>query len=144
MNGHVVKSYSLSKDSESKIAANFKAKEFACKDGSDTFFISPDLVYILQKVRDYFKTPVNINSGYRTDKYNSSIGGAKFSYHKYGMAADITVTGIPPSIVASFIEGIIPDMGGIGLYSSFVHVDVRKTRYRFKVVNAKETAVNKF
>ena len=66
MNGASVKVYSKSKDGNNKVSANFKVKEFACKDGSDPVFISPELVTILQKIRTHFGKVVTINSAYRT------------------------------------------------------------------------------
>ena len=34
-----IKSYSLAKDGEKKLSANFRVREFACKDGSDPIMI---------------------------------------------------------------------------------------------------------
>lgn len=70
MNGETVRVYSKAKNGSVKLSANFKVSEFACKDGSDTVFISPGLVTVLQKIREHFAKPVNITSAYRTDTYN--------------------------------------------------------------------------
>lgn len=125
--------YALSKKEDGNLYAsnNFKYKEFACKDGSDTIFISPRLVDILQKIRDHFGKPVIINSGYRTESYNKKIGGAKYSQHKYGAAADIVIKGVSPMEVAKFAETLLPDCGGIGIYNTFTHIDVRKNKSRW-------------
>ena len=45
MNGAVVHAYSKAKDGNVYLSKNFRAREFACKDGSDTFFVSSDLVW---------------------------------------------------------------------------------------------------
>lgn len=127
----IVKYYSKSKEGNVQLSANFKAKEFSCKDGSDVIFISPELADILQKIRDYFESPVTINSGYRTFAYNKKIGGATYSQHCYGTAADINVKGIKPKAVAQYIETLMPNYGGIGIYPTFVHVDIRKTKSRW-------------
>lgn len=131
MNGETVRVYSKAKNGAVKLSANFKVSEFACRDGSDTVFISPGLVTVLQKIRDHFGQPVIITSAYRNDAYNRKAGGADYSQHKYGMAADIYIIGVSPETIAEFAETIMPNTGGIGIYSSFVHVDVRTVRARW-------------
>lgn len=134
MNGASVKVYSKAKDGGKKIVntcQNFTVKEFACSDGSDVVFISPELVKILQQVREHFKAPVTINSGYRTVSHNKKVGGAAYSQHLYGMAADIVVKGVAPSKVYAYVDSLMPYTGGVGLYSTFTHVDVRKTKSRW-------------
>jgi uncharacterized protein YcbK (DUF882 family) len=131
MNGETVRVYSKAKNGAVKLSANFKVSEFACKDGSDTVFISPGLVTVLQKIRDHFGKPVIITSAYRNDAYNKKVGGADYSQHKYGMAADIYINGVSPATIAEFVETIMPNTGGVGIYSSFVHVDVRTARERW-------------
>ena len=65
MNGAIVKVYSKAKDGGTALSAHFKVREFACHDGTDTVFISSELVGILEKIRVHFGKPVTINSGYR-------------------------------------------------------------------------------
>lgn len=127
-----VKTYSLKKDGDKKLSANFAVSEFKCKDGSDKILIDVDLVDILQKIRTHFNKPVTINSAYRNATYNKKIGGASKSQHVYGTAADIVVKDIKPEAVAQYVEFLMPKKGGIGLYSTFTHVDVRTTRARWK------------
>ena len=132
MNGATVKVYSLAKDGSKQLSAHFKVREFACHDGSDTVFVSDKLVEVLEKIRGHFGKPVVINSAYRTDAYNSRTkDAAKFSQHKYGLAADITIQGVTPSQIASYAETLLPGTGGIGIYKSFTHIDVRKTKSRW-------------
>ena len=120
--------YSKTKQGNVQVSRNFKVKEFACKDESDVVFISPKLVVILQSIRDYYNKPVTINSGYRTAAYNKKIDGATYSQHTYGMAADIVVKGEKPEDVAVIARKFLGDnKGGVGIYSTFIHVDVRET-----------------
>ena len=126
-----INAYSKAKNGNEKLTANFKVKEFACKDGSDPIFIAPELVEILQKIRTHFGKSVTINSGFRTATYNKKIGGATYSQHLYGMASDIVVKGVKPKVVAEYVETLMPNKGGIGIYSTFVHVDVRETKSRW-------------
>ena len=131
MAGQVVKVYSKAKEGNVKLSKNFTVKEFACSDGTDTVFISLALVNLLQKIRDHFGKAVIINSAYRTEAHNKSIGGATYSQHKYGLAADIHINGVTPKEIAAYVETLMPSSGGIGIYKSFVHVDVRLVKSRW-------------
>ena len=125
-----INAYSKKKDGDKKLSSNFRVREFACKDGSDAVLVAPRLVMVLQSLRDHFGAPITINSAYRTPQYNAKVGGADQSQHCYGTAADITVKGVGVETVAAYARKIMPDWGGVGLYTShgFVHVDVRETR----------------
>ena len=127
----VIHAYSKTKDGSKKLSANFTVKEFACNDGSDPVFIAPALVEVLQKIRDHFGVPVTVNSGYRTVGYNKKVDGATYSQHQYGTAADIKVKGVDPKTVATFAETLLPKNGGIGIYHTFTHVDVREVKSRW-------------
>ena len=129
--GVTINAYSKSKDGNKQLSKNFKVKEFACKDGSDPIFIAPSLVEILQSIRDHFGKAVTINSAYRTPAYNKKVGGATYSQHQYGTAADIRISGVKPKEVADFAETLMPNTGGIGIYSTFTHVDVREVKSRW-------------
>ena len=131
MAGQVVKVYSKAKEGNVKLSKNFTVKEFACSDGTDTVFISLALVNLLQKIRDHFGKAVIINSAYRTESHNKAIGGATYSQHKYGLAADIHINGVKPKEIAAYVETLLPSSGGIGIYKSFVHVDVRRAKSRW-------------
>lgn len=131
MAGQVVKVYSKAKEGNVRLSKNFTVKEFACSDGTDTVFISLALVNLLQKIRDRFGKAVIINSAYRTEAHNKSIGGATYSQHKYGLAADIHINGVTPKEIAAYVETLMPSSGGIGIYKSFVHVDVRRVKSRW-------------
>ena len=124
-----VKTYSLKKNGNEKLSANFRVREFACKDGSDKILIDSDLVELLQKIRTHFEKPIKINSGYRTESHNKKVGGTKNSYHLKGQASDIQVVGIHPILVAMYCEKL--NAGGIGVYSNFIHVDTRTKKYRW-------------
>lgn len=126
-----IKAYSKAKDGNKKLSTNFRVREFACTDGSDPIFIDSDLVNVLQKVRTYFGKSVTITSAYRTPTKNKAVGGTTYSQHLYGMAADIKVMGVSPKKVAQYVEKLLPNSGGIGIYSTFTHVDVRKTKARW-------------
>lgn len=125
-----INAYSKAKDGNKKLSTHFKVKEFACKDGSDAVLVAPRLVMVLQSIRSHFGAPVTIASAYRTPQYNAKVGGVAHSQHCYGTAADIIVKGQTPEAVGAFARELMPDWGGVGIYSQqgFTHVDVREVR----------------
>ena len=122
-----------------KLTKNFSIAEFQCKSGAQM----PDdvrqniqkLANSLQVLRDYLKRPITINSAYRSPEHNAKIGGVRNSQHVLGRAADITVQGMTTRQVASEIKKLIASgqmlQGGVGVYPTFVHYDIRKTRARW-------------
>lgn len=126
-----IKAYSKAKDGNKELSTNFRVKEFACTDGSDPIFIDSDLVNILQQIRTHFGKSVTITSAYRTPTRNKAIGGATYSQHLYGRAADIKVKGIAPKKVSAYAETLLKNRGGIGTYSTFTHIDTRATKSRW-------------
>lgn len=125
-----INAYSKAKDGSKKLSTHFKVKEFACGDGSDAVLVAPRLVMVLQSIRSHFGAAVTINSGYRTPQYNAKVGGAAHSQHCYGTAADIVVRGQTPAAVAAYARELMPDWGGVGVYSQkgFTHIDTREER----------------
>ena len=126
-----INAYSYAKDGTKFLSSNFRVREFRCKDDTDPIFVDSDLVDILQNVRDHFGKAVTITSAFRTASHNKKVGGATYSQHLYGKAADIKVSGVAASVVADFVETLMPSTGGIGRYSTFTHVDVRKVKSRW-------------
>ena len=134
----MLEAWSRTRDGTRKLSANFTVAEFACKDGSDPVFVDSSLAALLQKIRDHFGRPVVITSGYRTAAHNKSVGGAAYSQHLYGRAADIRVQGIPVEQLAAYAETCLPGTGGIGRYPpragravGWVHVDTRPAKSRW-------------
>ena len=126
-----LKVYSKAKDGNKKLSTNFRVREFACTDGSDPVFVDTELVNVLQKIRTHFGKSVTITSAYRTPTRNEKVGGGKFSCHLYGKAADVKISGVSPARVAAYAETILKNKGGIGIYSTFTHIDVRATKSRW-------------
>jgi uncharacterized protein YcbK (DUF882 family) len=125
----MIKAYTTEQNNE-KVGPHFKVKEFACKDGSTITFIDDYMVTILELLRKKLKKPIIITSGYRTPQHNAKVGGAKYSYHMRGMAVDIRVDGISAKEVAKALDKIV-EGGGIIVYNSWVHFDVRNgKKYR--------------
>ena len=90
-------------DREMNLSENFKLKEFtdsataAIKKIENHANLSEKNLYnlkalcqnVLQPLRDHFKEPVYVNSGFRCAALNKAVKGAKTSQHMYGEAADI-------------------------------------------------------
>ena len=118
---------------------NFHIKEFACKDGTQVpLDLKHNVVRLavnLQKLRDYLGVPIIINSAYRHLDYNRSIGSSDGSMHVQAKAADIRTKEHTPKQIYDAIlhlikEGIMEE-GGLGLYNTFVHYDVRGKKARW-------------
>ncbi len=115
-----------------KLSKHFNKYEFECHCGKCEIILPPkELLTVLEDVRSNFNRPVTIVSGYRCDKHNSNVGGAKGSKHKKGKAGDIVVSGVAPKKVQKYLLGKYPDKYGIGRYATFTHIDVRKNRARW-------------
>lgn len=126
----MIKSYIVDTQENESIGKWFKVKEFACKDKSPIVFIDSYLVGVLDILRTEIQKPIIITSGYRTPEWNAKCGGAKYSYHMRGMAADIRSDGITPKELANKLNKIVPDECGIIVYKSWVHFDTRTSKYR--------------
>ena len=81
---------------------------------------------VLDFVNSYYpgKT-INVTSGWRSTANNAREGGVNNSQHLYGRAIDFTISGIPAYKV--YATASASNMfKGVGKYSTFTHVDVRK------------------
>jgi len=128
------------------LSKNFKKSEFKCRDGAHVpDELMPNLLELvenLQIIRDHIGKPIHVISGYRTPKYNRKIGGARKSQHMKAKAADIIIRGMSPIEVRAIILNLIKEKkikkGGVGLYKSFVHYDVRGWNARWKGKGVKD------
>jgi uncharacterized protein YcbK (DUF882 family) len=122
-----------------RLSDHFVVEEFDCHNGAkvqsrDYNGLSYLCRTFLEPLRKKYG-PVHINSGYRTRAYNASIGGATNSFHVYtahdgnDQAADVTCARGAPSEWHRTLSAIRQrernGKGGLGLYGTFVHVDVR-------------------
>lgn len=125
-----------------QLTTNFFLSEFSCHDAANTPVPSKylnnvkELANNLQILRDYLGEPIHINSGYRTPEYNASLdGSATKSQHLTASASDIVVKSKSPKQLNAIIEKLIKEgkmkQGGLGLYKTFTHYDIRGTKSRW-------------
>ena len=96
-----------------------------------------DLLSVLQERWSYTR-PLTVGSGFRTRRTNAALeGAAPASFHLRGLAADISMRGVPPGDLglAVWLLSQRLGFGGVGLYRGFVHVDLgpRRAWTRFGV-----------
>lgn len=66
---------------------------------------------------------LSINSAYRCPAKNAAVGGASNSFHKQGMAIDISSRNVDPVEIVKHAS--LLGFMGIGGYGTFIHVDIR-------------------
>jgi hypothetical protein len=119
-------------------SAHLSWRELACKDVARTPYPVEwrlDRAVILAVTFEDLRAllgdqPLAVHSAYRTVAYNRKIGGARASQHCEGRAIDFTHPTLRPREIFIRIRqaqraGHLPLLGGLGLYRTFVHVDVR-------------------
>lgn len=118
---------------DANVSEHFKLREFKCEDNSRVVVLNAELISVLEKARRYFGgKAVNVNSGYRTVAYNSTLkNSSPKSQHTHGNAADIVVSDVEPIDVYNYFNETYHDTYGVGIYNTFVHIDVRPTKSRW-------------
>lgn len=115
-----------------KVSPHFGVWEFKCKDNSRVIVLDKALVELLEIIRLHYNKPLHINSGYRTVQYNASLkNSSPKSQHILGKAADIWLNDVSPKQLYSWLDSSYPNSLGIGIYNTFVHVDVREGKSRW-------------
>jgi len=94
------------------------------------------LCYAVEAIMEQLNnTSIVITSAYRHASYNAGVDGRPLSQHIFAKALDFSLTGVTPqdlydAIEALITDGLIPE-GGLGLYPTFVHYDIRGSRQRW-------------
>ena len=133
-------------DPETQITEHFKLKDFACHDGTPypEEWIQERLVphcLMLEKIRTRTGNQwIIVDSGFRTIAYDTviwerskkdgTVAPPTSSQHPKGRASDDKHATLLPHeffniVLQMYEDGEIPELGGIGLYPTFVHVDTR-------------------
>lgn len=115
----------------------FKAEELLPKGVTDTSLLKPNLLQLIDEVREILGVPCSINNyakggtrqwcGLRTD---ACTEGAPHSQHRLGNAADLHPVGLTADearakLKAAVAEGKLKNLGGVEEGVSWVHVDAR-------------------
>lgn len=126
------------------LTKNFSRNEFVCHCGCGFGGIDSNLVWHLQLLRNLLgdwlgsEHAIQVLSGCRCARHNRSIGGAPGSQHTRGRAADIRAVGlrsgraVRPAQLAPLAAALTAfHGGGIGVYETFLHVDIRNRPARW-------------
>jgi uncharacterized protein YcbK (DUF882 family) len=101
----------------------------------DAFPMDPRVIDVLSLLQrgTRVRAPLEVLSGYRSPKTNSMLrktgeGVARNSFHMYGQAIDVRITGYSTQKLATVARSL--RAGGVGYYprSSFIHVDTGDIR----------------
>ena len=89
--------------------------------------VSPELLRLLDRIRDYVGQPIYVNSAYRTADYELLRGRSGTSSHCKGLAVDISCKSsvLRRAIVCACMMLQIPR---IGVGSTFVHIDIDSSK----------------
>jgi uncharacterized protein YcbK (DUF882 family) len=121
-----------------RLSAHFRLSEFRCADGTPAPAHAVDELELLCR---RFLEPlraahgvVTVLSGYRTPRHNAAVGGAPRSFHVYlrnrrGVAADVRCARGAAADWYRTLQALNP--GGLGSYSTHVHVDTRAGHARW-------------
>ena len=106
---------------------HFGEDEMRCKCGCGLATMSDSFMQRLERIRAIYASPIKINSAFRCDTYNKSIGGAP-RVHPSGHAIDMEVWG--RDVFRLVDIAVSQGMTGIGLMqhgkpheNRFCHID---------------------
>ena len=87
---------------------------------------------MLEQMRHEAGFPIVVNSGYRCPSHNRSVGGTQNSWHLL-FATDIRPESPgEDSLRTLYRLALKMDFGGIGLYDTFLHLDLRPEKVRWR------------
>jgi hypothetical protein len=102
---------------------------------------------VFEPIREHFKVPIHISSGYRSKELNKAIGGSSSSQHLLGQAIDIDMDGSASGVTNKQVFDFIiknldfdqtiaefPKNGNL----SWVHVSFSKKQNRKQILVAKK------
>lgn len=93
----------------------------------------------LELVREFFVRPIHVTSCYRSPEVNKAVGGSPTSAHRFALAADFEVSGVPNIEVCQKIQAVVPDFDQI-IYefgpSGWIHLGLRHATPRRQLLTA--------
>lgn len=127
------------------LSAHFGLWEFRCPDGCGRTRPVQELVTVLEYVRSHFGgvygvVRIDVVSGCRCPNRNKAVGGSPWSQHMYYRAADFHVMyklsrdlwgQVDTAEVDAYLRSEYPGKYGIGVYTTWNHIDVRRKEARW-------------
>lgn len=119
-------------------SAHLSWRELSCHDGTAypqewRADRAAELALAFEDVRSAYGAPIAILSAYRTPEHNRRVGGAPASQHVQGRALDLAPVRGGRKALADLTEAVqtcakqLGRIRGVGVYRSFVHMDVRQS-----------------
>ena len=116
------------------VTEHFKFSECVCS-CCDRIKIVPGFyrhMALLERMRLDLDAPITITSGYRCPEHNAKVGGAQRSRHLL-FATDIKPSDDDPKkLLWMYRIALNLDFGGIGMYETFIHLDMRPHPARWR------------
>jgi len=110
-----------------QLSENFNLQEFECTHADHRHVkVDDELVEKLQKLRNKLGQAMMITSAYRCFERNKQVGGAENSQHMKGTAVDISLNNLNYDIGEIAEKAKEIGFTGVGLYNTFIHLDVRE------------------
>ena len=116
--------YVINKDDKKRIAPFLTHDEFKCKcsDKNCHFtLVDSQLIQSWHKLRKKWDKPLKVNSGFRCQSHNESVGGTSKSFHTKGSAIDIDTNSMNNSDKLEFISLARDFFKTVLEYESFIH-----------------------
>lgn len=117
-----------------KVSDEFDSVDFDCKCARpecDKTLIDENLIDSVTRLSLYFPMLI-ITSAFRCAAHNKEVHGCADSQHMLGKAVDVRSSFATPKEIKEKAELISHFCnGGIGLYTQFVHCDVREEKARW-------------
>tara|TARA_R110000823_G_C15710849_1_gene477538 strand:- start:52 stop:360 length:309 start_codon:yes stop_codon:yes gene_type:complete len=99
--------------------------------GGENVFNEMDSIFLtrLDLLRALVNEPLSITSSFRSEDYNSSVGGSKTSYHLKGRAVDLKCN---DGVSRRKITQSALKLGlSVGVAKNFIHIDNRTNQIVF-------------
>lgn len=116
-------------DLNEQITPHFKRRELQCKCGCGLCEPTVEFLELIEHVREILDVPMYVHSACRCRRHNAIVGGSPNSKHMSGQALDfdcgnrLSPVAIYNILLAKYIHGELSELGGMGLYKTFVHID---------------------
>jgi hypothetical protein len=146
--GDLTNNFSLEEFYVSKTYPSYARTMYKNKQDWQEFLLFLLATLILQRVRDFFKVPINITSGYRDWYLNKRVAKTKYSLHMRAIAADFTVDDKSLlKAIYGYIKNELSDVyGQLILYEdekgNFINIHVSLPAQHHKKITVRKVRMN--